>query len=83
MALPGNVEQARVLVPVPEVTSGTVAVLVNEDGSETVLKTSVATGDGVSFLATGDIKVKIVDNSKAFADVAEGHWAYDAIIYCS
>ena len=83
VALPGNVEQARVLVPVPEVTSGTVAVLVHEDGSETVLKTSVATGDGVSFLATGDIKVKIVDNSKAFADVAEGHWAYDAIQFAA
>ena len=83
VALPGNVEQARVLVPVPEVTSGTVAVLVHEDGSETVLKTSVAIGDGVSFLATGDIKVKIVDNSKAFADVAEGHWAYDAIQFAA
>lgn len=65
---------ARVLVPVEDVTPGTVAILVHEDGTEEIVKTSVTTQDGVAVtLADGDT-VKIVDNAKDFDDVPDSYW---------
>ena len=79
VTLPKDVESAKVTVPVKDAVPGTVAVTVNENGTESIIKTSVVTGDGLSFIAEGNIEVKVIDNSKTFADVAESHWASDPI----
>lgn len=83
VTLPKNVESAKITVPVKDAAPGIVAVAVNEDGTERIIRTSVVTGDGLSFIAEGNIKVKVIDNSKTFADVAVSHWAADSVQFVS
>ncbi|MBP3388868.1 MAG: S-layer homology domain-containing protein, partial [Clostridia bacterium] len=71
---------AVVEIPVENVTAGTVAVLVEEDGTEKVIKTSAITENGVMIALEESCVIKIVDNSKEFDDVhAVGHWAERAV----
>ena len=79
--LPGG-GSAKVEIPVEDVTPGTVAVLVST-GGEAVIKTSLMTENGVAVTLHDGDTVKIVDNSKAFDDVAENYWAADAIDFSS
>lgn len=67
-------DHAKVELPVEGVTSGTVAVLVKADGTEEIVRTSVATEDGVVLTVQDGQTVKIIDNSKSFEDVAEDTW---------
>jgi hypothetical protein len=71
----------KVEIPVENVTAGTVAVLVHEDGTEEIVKMSTVTEDGVALSVEGDVTVKIVDNSKDFNDISENHWAADNIAF--
>ena len=73
----------KVEIPVEDVTVGTVAVLVKSDGSEAVIKTSVTTENGVAVTLNDGDTVKIVDNSKDFADVSGSYWALEAIDFAS
>lgn len=71
-------------IPVADVTAGAVAVAVNADGSETVVRRSVVTESGVALSVSGGATVKIIDNSKYFEDVHPvGHWAQDSIDFVS
>ncbi|MCR5481320.1 MAG: leucine-rich repeat protein [Clostridia bacterium] len=72
--LPENVDKAKVAIPVEKADEGTVAVIVKEDGTEEVLKTSVVGEEGIILDVTGDVTIKIVDNSKKYDDVKEGAW---------
>ena len=73
----------KVEIPVEDATAGTVAILVKDDGTEEVIKTSYATEDGVVVeLSDGDT-VKIVDNSKDFADVPGSFWGADAVDFAT
>ncbi len=73
----------RVLLPVQDVTPGTVAVLVRADGTQEVLKDSLTTEEGVSVpLSDGDT-VKLVDNTKTFADVADSYWGADSVTFAA
>ena len=72
---------AKVEIPVKDVTPGTVAILIKADGTEEVLKASLPTENGVAVpLSDGDT-VKLVDNSKKFADVPGSYWAADTIAF--
>ena len=75
----------RILVeiPVEDVTPGTVAVLMETDGTEKVIKNSAVTENGVAVALCDGDTVKIVDNSKSFADVPAGHWAADAVAFAA
>ena len=76
-------ETVKVEIPVEDATAGTVAILVKDDGTEEVLKTSYATEDGVVVeLSDGDT-VKIVDSSKDFADVPGSFWGADAVDFAT
>lgn len=76
-------EQVAVEIPVENPTPGTVAVLVNPDGSEEVLRTCVTTDTGVlATLNSGDT-IKIVDNSVDFVDVPNTHWASDYVDFAA
>lgn len=81
--LPKGVESAVVTVPVKKTTPGTVAVLLHDDGAEEVIVTSVNTGEGIRFTVNGNAKVKIIDNTKTFADVAAGDWFYAAVQFAA
>ena len=78
----GSTKPVKVEIPVTNPTPGTVAVIVNADGSETVVKTSLLTGAGLTAAVSDGAVVKIVDNSKAFPDTAS-HWARDAVDFVS
>ena len=75
--------RAMVEIPVEDVTPGTVAVLVKADGSEEVIKTSLTTENSVAVtLGDGDT-VKIVDNTRTFADVPDRYWGTEAVTFAS
>ena len=80
--LPRNSGETKVEIPVSNVKSGTVAVLVHPDGTEEILKNSIPTEDGIQLTVDGNATVKIVDNSKGFIDTQD-HWAKDAIDFVS
>ena len=70
---------ARVEIPVRDAGNGTVAVLIREDGTEEILLTSLPSENGISVILQDGDTVKITDNSKSFADVAEDYWGAEAI----
>lgn len=78
----GSSQPVKVEIPVERTTPGTVAVIVNADGTEAVVKTSLASGNGVTLTVPDGATVKIVDNSKSFADTVS-HWAGDAITFAT
>ena len=80
--LPKDAGETKVEIPVSNATPGTVAVLVHADGTEEIVKNSVPTEDGIQLTVNGGATVKIVDNSKDFADT-RNHWAKDAIDFVS
>ena len=80
--LPRNSGETKVEIPVSNVKPGTVAVLVHADGTEEIVKNSLPTEDGIQLTVNGGATVKIVDNSKDFADT-QNHWAKDAIDFVS
>ena len=80
--LPKNSGDTKVEIPVSNVKPGTVAVLVHPDGTEEIVKNSLPTEDGIQLTVNGGATVKIVDNSKDFADT-RNHWAKDAIDFVS
>lgn len=75
----GNGGSALVEIPADDVTAGTVAVLVNSDGTEEIVMDSVVTEDGVALTVKSGAKVKIVDNSIDFIDVPDTYWGADEI----
>lgn len=80
VSVPKSVGSVKVEIPVEKVTPGTVAVIVKADGTEEIVKTSIPTENGVALTVDGDVTVKIIDNSKEFADVHDAsHWATDSI----
>lgn len=74
-----NGATAKVEVPVKDVTAGTVAVLVKKDGSEEIVKTTAMSENGVIVTLSDGDTIKIVDNSKAFVDVADSAWYADEV----
>ena len=80
--LPKGAGETKVEIPVTNVKPGTVAVLVHADGTEEIVKNSLPTEDGIQLTVNGGATVKIVDNSKDFADT-RNHWAKDAIDFVS
>lgn len=66
--------EARVEIPVEDVTPGTVAVLVKADGSEQIIKTTLTTENGIVVTLEDGATVKVVDNSKDFVDVPNNYW---------
>ena len=76
--LPKEAGETRLEIPVSNVSSGTVAIIVHEDGTEEIVRDSVPTGDGVQLTVSGNATVKIVDNSKDFLDT-HNHWSKDEV----
>ncbi|MBQ4577386.1 MAG: S-layer homology domain-containing protein [Firmicutes bacterium] len=72
-----------VTVPVEETSAGMVAVIVHEDGTEEVVRQTVAGDDALEIPLDGSATIKIVDNSKDFEDVNEDDWHNDAVDFAS
>ena len=80
--LPKNAGETKIEIPVDNVNSGTVAIIVHHDGTEEIVKNSIPTKNGVQLTVGSNTTVKIVDNSKDFIDT-RSHWAKDAINFVS
>ena len=76
-------QSVKVEIPVAGVTPGTVAVLVDENGDEQIVMNSIPTENGVAVTLASGETVKIVDNSKDFADVADSYWGADAVAFAT
>lgn len=79
-SVPGGV---TLTVPAADAGPGTVAVLVNADGTRDVIQKSVAKDGAVSVPLDGSATVELVDNSKDFADVQSTDWEADAVAFAS
>jgi hypothetical protein len=82
LSIPENVDSVKVEIPMENVTPGTVVVLVHEDGTEEIVKLSAVTDAGLALNISGDVTVKLVDNTKSFDDVSDS-WAGDAIDFAT
>lgn len=81
VSLPSGSGKVKVELPMTKnATAGMVLVTVDKAGNEKVIKTSVATQNGIAATLDGSVTVKIVDNTIKFADTAD-HWAEDAITF--
>ena len=78
--LPKGAGETKVDIPVSNANSGTVAVLVHPDGTEEIVKNSLPTENGIQLTVNGGATVKIIDNSKDFADT-QNHWAKDEVSF--
>ena len=74
---------AKVEIPVDGATVGTVAIIVRADGTEEIVKASVATENGVMLNVSDGDTLKIVDNTRTFDDVADDYWGADAVTFAA
>lgn len=74
---------ATVKIPVEDVTPGTVVIVVDEDGNETILPLTLLTKEGVVVTLAEDSAIKIVDNNKDFLDVPQDYALADSIDFVS
>lgn len=63
--------------------AGDVVVLVNKDGSETIVTKSLVEDETVYALLDGTCTVKIIDNAKDFSDISDTAWYADAVDFVS
>jgi len=78
ISIPKGTKNEDVVIPAQNLTSGTVAVLIKENGEEEIIANCIVVEDGVLATFEGDATVKIIDNSKEFLDVGN-HWANDSV----
>ena len=78
----GSTQPVQVVIPAVSAASGVVAILVQADGTQTVLKTSTAVEGGIAASVPDGAVVGLVDNSAVFSDTQD-HWAADAIDFVS
>ena len=81
--LPKDSGKVDVVIPVAEVTPGTVAVIVYPDGTEKVVIQTKLTEAGLGLTLEGGATLKIVDNSKSFDDVKPTDWFNNATDFVS
>ena len=81
ISVPASAGSVAVEVPVTNTGLGVIAVIVKEDGTEEIVKTSIPTENGVALAVEGNATVKIVDNSKYFVDVKSSDWYDNAVTF--
>lgn len=79
----GSEEPVKVAIPVSPVGMGTVAMLMNDDGTMEVIASSALTETAVVLSLSDGAQVKIVDNTKAFTDVPAEAWFANAATFVS
>ena len=82
LSVPASAGEVSVVIPVTNAQQGTVAVKVNPNGTEEIIKTSVVTENGVVLGVEGNAQIKIVNNDKDFVDTV-GHWAESDVDFVS
>ena len=70
ISVPKSAGKVTVEIPVSNVSYGTVAVIVNPDGTETIAKTSTVNENGIVLTIDGSTSIKIINNDVSFPDVS-------------
>ena len=83
ITVPKAAESVKVEIPVEDVKPGTVAVIVHEDGTEEIVKTSTTSEGGVVLALESGASVKVVDNTKTFDDVDDNEWYAGNVAWAS
>ena len=74
--------RAEVTLPAENAGPGTVAVLVSPEGTNTVVRKSILTENGVVLTVQGSAVVRLEDRGRTFPDVPEG-WKAEAAAFVS
>lgn len=78
--LPNGVQEVWLEFPVEDILPGAVAVAVDEEDKQTVIRQTYLWEDSLVFPLDSDANILLVDKSRTFADVQEAdHWAGDAV----
>lgn len=80
---PANTQDTNVAIPLDGDNASVVAVIVKTDGSEEIVRKSAIIGNDLIVPLSGDTTIKLVDKSTSFSDVADNHWADDAIAFAT
>ena len=80
VTVPSIVGSTVVEIPVEKPTTGMVAVIVNKDGTEELVRDCIVTKNGIALRVDGSLKLRVIDNTKRFTDM-NGHWALDAVTF--
>ena len=83
ITVPKAAESVKVEIPVEDVKPGTVAIIVHEDGTEEIVKTSTTSGNGVVLALESGASVKVVDNTRTFNDVSGSEWYADNVTWAA
>ena len=78
ITLPSSLKKAIVRIPVPDADAGTVAVLVKADGTEEIIRRSVAEDDELLIPLSESATIKVIQNGSSFSD-SKKHWAAEAV----
>ncbi len=70
-----------VTVPVKDVSAGTVPLVTDCNGKQTVVQRSVVTAEGVVLSVNDGDVIEFLHKVPSFADVPDAHWAKDAIVF--
>ena len=76
-------ELVSVTVPVDGVTYGSVIVILNEDGTETIVANTKMTENGLLFDCPNRVTIKVVNLAKSFEDSKGDNWYNNAVNYVS
>lgn len=78
--VPSGVKQVWLEFPLEDILPGAVAVTVDEEGKQTVIRQSYLWDDCLVFPLQKDATVMLVDNSRTFVDVHDtDHWSAEAV----
>ena len=72
--LPSGVEEAVVTIPVKDAGPDTVAILVDQEGNETILPWSMPVDGGIRLKVKGSATLSFAENQKSFDDVPVDAW---------
>jgi hypothetical protein len=81
VSIPAEAGTVKIEIPVTNVSAGVVAILVNADGTEQIVKQSTISANGVVLPVSGNVTLKVVDNTKSFGDIASGYWGGEAVTF--
>lgn len=79
VSVPQGTVSAKVTLPADNITPGTVAVLIKEDGTREIIKGCLPAADGVAVTLSGNATLEVIDNSKSFVDVEQDAWYAPAV----
>lgn len=79
----GSSSPLGIEVPLANITPGTVAIMLNSDGTATPIRDTRLTADGIQFTVDDDASIRIADNAIPFTDIKESAWQHDAVAFTS